>query len=70
MVYEAGREMTIACPRMSVRQNGQKGTAVVNSNRITQNTPELRDILLGFLESASSLCDTINTTMAVAASII
>lgn len=32
-------------------------------NRITQNNSELKDVLLGFLESASSLCDMMNTTM-------
>ena len=37
---------------------------MVNTNRITQDAPELRDVLLGFLESASSLCDMMNTTMA------
>ena len=37
---------------------------MVNPNRITQDAPDLRDVLLGFLESASSLCDMINTTMA------
>ena len=39
---------------------------MVNPNTITQGAPELRDILLGFLESASSLCDTMSTTMAAA----
>ena len=58
------KKKTIACPRMSVRQNGQKGIAMVNPNRITHDAPELRDVLLGFLESASSLCDMMNTTMA------
>lgn len=33
-------------------------------NRITQNNSELKDVLLGFLESASSLCDMMNTTIA------
>jgi len=37
---------------------------MVNNNRITHDAPELRDVLLGFLESASSLCDMMNTTMA------
>lgn len=37
---------------------------MVDPNRITHDTPELRDVLLGFLESASSLCDMMNTTMA------
>ena len=37
---------------------------MVNPNRITHDAPELRDVLLGFLESASSLCDMMNTTMA------
>ena len=37
---------------------------MVNPNRIAHDTPELRDVLLGFLESASSLCDMMNTTMA------
>lgn len=36
---------------------------MVNPNRITQYSPELKDVLLGFLESASSLCDMMNTTM-------
>ena len=33
-------------------------------NRITHDNPELRDVLLEFLDSASSLCDMMNTTMA------
>lgn len=33
-------------------------------NRITQNNSELKDVLFGFLESVSSLCDMTNTTMA------
>ncbi|MBQ9003585.1 MAG: IS256 family transposase [Eggerthellaceae bacterium] len=37
---------------------------MVNPNRISHDAPELRDVLLGFLESASSLCDMMNTTMA------
>ena len=37
---------------------------MVNPNRITQDAPELKEVLLGFLESASSLCDMMNTTMA------
>ena len=37
---------------------------MVSSNRITHNNPELRDVLLEFLDSASSLCDMMNTTMA------
>jgi transposase-like protein len=37
---------------------------MVNPNRITQEAPELKEVLLGFLESASSLCDMMNTTMA------
>lgn len=37
---------------------------MVNPNRITHGTPELKEVLLGFLESASSLCDMMNTTMA------
>ena len=37
---------------------------MVSSNRITHDNPELRDVLLEFLDSASSLCDMMNTTMA------
>lgn len=37
---------------------------MVNPNRIHHADPELKDVLLGFLESASSLCDMMNTTMA------
>ena len=37
---------------------------MVNPNRIPHDVPELKDVLLGFLESASSLCDIMNTTMA------
>lgn len=37
---------------------------MVNPNRIHRNDPELKEVLLGFLESASSLCDMMNTTMA------
>ena len=37
---------------------------MVNTNRITQDAPELREVLLGFLDSASSLCDMMNATMA------
>ena len=37
---------------------------MVNPNGITQDAPELRDVLLVFLESASSLCNLMNTTMA------
>ena len=37
---------------------------MVNSNRIPHGDPELRDVLMGFLDSASSLCDMMNTTMA------
>ena len=37
---------------------------MVSSNRITHNNPELRDVLLEFLDSASSLCDMTDTTMA------
>ena len=37
---------------------------MVNPNRISHDAPELKDVLLGFLESASSLCDMMNTTMA------
>ena len=33
-------------------------------NRITHDNPELRDVLLEFLDSASSLCDMTDTTMA------
>lgn len=37
---------------------------MVNPNRIANDAPELKEVLLGFLESASSLCDMMNTTMA------
>lgn len=37
---------------------------MVNENRIPHGDPELKEALLGFLESASSLCDMMNTTMA------
>ena len=37
---------------------------MVNSDRILHGDPELRDVLMGFLDSASSLCDMMNTTMA------
>ena len=37
---------------------------MANPNRISHDAPELKDVLLGFLESASSLCDMMNTTMA------
>ena len=37
---------------------------MVNPNRIHRDDPELKEVLLGFLESASSLCDMMNTTMA------
>lgn len=37
---------------------------MVNPNRIHRNDPELKEVLLGFLDSASSLCDMMNTTMA------
>ena len=37
---------------------------MVSSNRITHNNPEPGDVLLEFLDSASSLCDMMNTTMA------
>lgn len=37
---------------------------MVNPNRIHRADPELKEVLLGFLESASSLCDMMNTTMA------
>ena len=37
---------------------------MVSPNRITHDNPELRDVLLEFLDSASSLCDMMNTTMA------
>lgn len=34
------------------------------NNRISHDGAELKEVLLGFLESASSLCDMMNTTMA------
>ena len=37
---------------------------MVNNNRIPHDSPELREVLMGFLDSASSLCDMMNTTMA------
>ena len=37
---------------------------MVSPNRITHDNPELRDVLLEFLDSASSLCDMTDTTMA------
>ena len=37
---------------------------MANPNRIPHDVPELKDVLLGFLESASSLCYIMNTTMA------
>lgn len=37
---------------------------MVSQNRITHADPELKEVLLGFLDSASSLCDMMNTTMA------
>ena len=37
---------------------------MVNDNRIPHGDPEMKEVLLGFLESASSLCDMMNTTMA------
>ena len=43
---------------------------MVNPNRITQDAPELKGVLLGFLESASSLCDMTNTTMTAAPSLL
>ena len=37
---------------------------MVSPDRITHDNPELRDVLLEFLDSASSLCDMTDTTMA------
>ena len=37
---------------------------MVSPNRITHDNPEPGDVLLEFLDSASSLCDMMNTTMA------
>ena len=37
---------------------------MVNPNRIHRADPKLKEVLLGFLDSASSLCDMMNTTMA------
>jgi len=37
---------------------------MVSSNRIQRGDPPLKEALLGFLDSASSLCDMMNTTMA------
>lgn len=37
---------------------------MVNRDRISHDGAELKEVLLGFLESASSLCDMMNTTMA------
>lgn len=37
---------------------------MVNPNRIANAAPEIKHVLLEFLESASSLCDLMNTTMA------
>lgn len=37
---------------------------MVSPNRITHDNPEPRDVLLEFLDSASSLCDMTDTTMA------
>jgi hypothetical protein len=37
---------------------------MVNNNRMPHDSPELREVLMGFLDSASSLCDMMNTTMA------
>ena len=37
---------------------------MVSPNRITHDNPELRDVSPGFLDSASSLCDMTDTTMA------
>lgn len=34
------------------------------NNRIPHDSPELREVLMGFLDSASGLCDMMNTTMA------
>ena len=37
---------------------------MASRQRIPYETPELKEVLLGFLESTSSLCDMMNTTMA------
>ena len=46
---------------MPVRQNRQKGIAMVNPNRITHDEPELKDVPPGFPASTFgkhvSLCD-------------
>jgi len=39
---------------------------MASSNRIQRGDPQLKEVLLGFLDSASSLCDMMNTTMAAA----
>lgn len=39
-------------------------TEVMVNNRIPHDSPELREVLMGFLDSASGLCDMMNTTMA------
>ena len=41
-----------------------KGTTMVSSNSIQRGDPQLKEVLLGFLDSASSLCNMMNTTMA------
>lgn len=64
-MYEREKEKTTACPRMSVRQNQQIGRQRWSTaTEIPHGDPELRDVLMGFLDSASSLCDIMNTTMA------
>ena len=37
---------------------------MVSSNSIQRGDPQLKEVLLGFLDSVSSLCDMMNTTMA------
>ncbi|QUC02326.1 hypothetical protein [Atopobium sp. oral taxon 416] len=37
---------------------------MVSSNSIQRGDPQLKEVLLGFLDSASSLCNMMNTTMA------
>jgi putative transposase len=37
---------------------------MVSSNRIQRGDPQLKEVLLSFLDSASSLCNMMNTTMA------
>ena len=37
---------------------------MVSSNSIQRGDPQLKEVLLGFLGSASSLCNMMNTTMA------